>query len=124
MSGEEGAQPVERLGRETVVREGAAALSLQQADVGELLQVVADRRLREAELRLELADAARLSGAEERADDPDAGPIGERGEERFQLGGLLVREVGGERGAAGKDGQSLHALQYIESHRYSLDRTL
>src|SRR5215207_8419770 len=84
-SGKESAQAVGRLGRDPVIREGAAPRALQQADFEQLLQVVAHRRLREPELRLELADAAGRAGPEEHAQDPHPIRIGQRAEQRREL---------------------------------------
>src|SRR5215475_5740109 len=100
-------QRLHRLRNETVEREGAAPVGdLDQAGLAQDLQVVRDRRLREAE-RVELADAGRVP-ARQAVDDRKPRRVSERleaGREAFEL---LRLERGGAGGAAGDRHELLH----------------
>ena len=75
-------QLTHRVGHEPVVRPRPAAARLDEPGVAQHLQVMGDRRLREVERRVEVADAA-LLGRGEPVDDRDARRVGQRaGSER------------------------------------------
>ena len=117
------AHRVERAWDEAEVAVGAAPLARDHAGLDQLLEVVADRALREAEQRLHLADADRLAaGSQQQVDDPQPVPVGERLQHRLQLDRPLVGERGpGQRRAAldhGKLGHERERLRpFIEDHR-------
>ncbi len=82
---------VERTGHEAEVAVGAARFAIDDSGLDELLEVMADRPLREAEQRLHLADADRFpTGAQQQVDDPQPVAVGERLDHGLELGRSLV----------------------------------
>jgi hypothetical protein len=99
----DGGQAVEGVVVQGVVGPGATLLTLQQAGIQQLLEVVADRRLAQAQGAGELAHTDRVGAGRQQVDDPD--PVGvSQGLE--QPGGglsLVVRQARrAERRAAGR----------------------
>src|SRR3954447_18284249 len=87
---------------EGVIGPSASLLALEQARVVQLLQMVRDRRLRQAERPLEVAAADRLVARRDQVDDPNARRIAEGAEDRRRRLGLLVAEGrGGKRRTTG-----------------------
>src|SRR5438034_525736 len=68
---DKGRQPCDRTGVEREVGPFAALLALEQAHLRQLLQVMADRRLRKTERRLELARTHGLVASREEIEDLD-----------------------------------------------------
>src|SRR5437764_11976725 len=106
---DDGHEALERLVVEAEVGPLAALLAIEQARLGQLLQVVAHRRLGEAERRLERARADGLAGGGEHVEDLHAGRIAQRAEER---GGRVDLVLGqrrrGKRAAAIDQGKTTH----------------
>ena len=101
--------------REVGIR--APLLALHDAGVEQLLDVVADRGLLEAEEVLEVADANGLAaGGEQAVEDLHAVAVGERLEDPLELARLVLGEGGaGERGAALDEGKrGRHGGHHIE----------
>ena len=105
-----------------------ALLPLEQTGGDELLQVVAHRRLRQPEDGDEVAHAHRPLARGEQVDDPHAGRIGERAEDRGGRVRLVVRERRGVQRGAARDGRDrrdgeracVYASTFfnIDEHRY------
>jgi thioredoxin reductase len=101
---------LERARRDREVREGAALLALDDPGVEQLLEVVADRGLLERQQVLEVAHADCLAaGLEEPVEDLHAMAVGERLEDAFELGRLVVAQARlGERRATLDEGEGGH----------------
>jgi hypothetical protein len=70
----DGGQAAEGVVVQGVVGPGATLLTLQQAGIQQLLEVVADRRLAQAQGAGELAHTDRVGAGRQQVDDPD--PVG------------------------------------------------
>src|SRR4029453_19687574 len=71
---EGGGQAAQGVAAKRVVGPGPALLAVHQASLGELLEVVADRRLAQPQGTGELAHAHRVGAGGQEIDDPD--PVG------------------------------------------------
>ena len=87
---EQGAQVGQRLGAHAVVDPDAALAPVEQADLVEHLEVVADRRLREVEGVVQVADAGLLVGVRRHeGEQPQPDGVGQRLEQRRDPGRLV-----------------------------------
>jgi hypothetical protein len=107
---------LERARREAEVGERAALLTLDDAGVEQLLEVVADRRLLERQQVFEVAHADRVpAGGQEAVEDLHAVAVGERLEHALKFEHLLLAQArSSERGTALNHGERRHARNHIE----------
>ena len=113
--GQRGGRP----GVQRVVGPLPALLALEQAGVRELLQVMADSRLRKPQRLDQLADADRLGRRRERVEDPHPRRVAERAEERRRRLDLLVGQHRRRKWGAARDRRGGIEQRELATHRQS-----